>query len=235
VFGSAVFDDDAAAFKAVLRSLETYQQNAAEFYPYSSKYDAWLRHQTSLSREELRGLEAFNDPAKGNCARCHPSALRQGAFPQFTDFGYAALGAPRNPKIPANADARYFDLGLCGPWRTDLLTEAEYCGMFRTPTLRNVALRRVFFHNGVMHRLEDAVRFYAERDSRPEAWYPRDAAGGIAKFDDLPLKDRGNVDAEAPFNRRRGDPPALSDREVLDIVAFLKTLTDGYSPKIGRN
>ncbi len=60
------------AFKGVLMALEAYQQSPAEFYPYSSKYDAWLRHEATLSRAELRGLAAFNDPAKGNCARCHP-------------------------------------------------------------------------------------------------------------------------------------------------------------------
>src|SRR5260370_5351368 len=158
-FGDKVFDDEALAFKAVLMALETFQQSPAEFYPYSSKYDAWLRHETSLSGDELRGLAAFNDPAKGNCARCHPSGVRQGAFPQFTDFGYAAVGAPRNSSIPANANREYYDLGLCGPLRTDLADRRESCGFFRTPSLRNVAIRRVFFHNGVLHRLGNIVRF----------------------------------------------------------------------------
>jgi cytochrome c peroxidase len=227
-FGDAVFDDRASAFKAVLMALETFQQSPAEFYPYSSKYDAWLRQETALSGEEMRGLAAFNDPSKGNCARCHPSGMRNGAFPQFTDFGYAALGAPRNKAIPANADRRYYDLGLCGPLRTDLADNKQYCGLFRTPSLRNVATRRAFFHNGVFHRLEDAVRFYAERDSRPQKWYSRGTGGAAQKFDDLPQQYRGNVDSEAPFDRHAGDPPALSEADIRDIVAFLNTLTDGY-------
>ena len=53
--------------------------------------------------------------------------------------------------------------------------------MFRTPTLRNVAARRSFFHNGVFHRLEDVVRFYAERDTQPQKWYPRGADGAVLK------------------------------------------------------
>jgi cytochrome c peroxidase len=227
-FGAAVFDDKAMAFKAVLMALETFQQSPAEFYPYSSKYDAWLRQETSLSGEEMRGLAAFNDPSKGNCARCHPSGMRNGAFPQFTDFGYAALGAPRNKTIPANPDRRYYDLGLCGPLRTDLTDKKQYCGLFRTPSLRNVATRRVFFHNGAVHRLEDAVRFYAERDSRPQNWYSRGTDGAAQKFDDLPQQYRGNVDSEAPFDRHAGDRPALSEADIRDIVAFLNTLTDGY-------
>jgi cytochrome c peroxidase len=229
-FGARVFEDEALAFKGVLMALETYQQNPAEFYPYSSKYDAWLRGQASLTDAESRGLAAFNDPARGNCARCHPSAMRGGAFPQFTDFGYAGLGVPRNARIPANADPQYVDLGLCGPLRTDLRDKKQYCGLFRTPTLRNVARRRVLFHNGVFNRLEDAVRFYAERDTRPQAWYPRTPDGGTKKFDDLPEAYRANLDADPPFNRHEGDPPPFGDRDVEDIVAFLNTLTDGYQP-----
>jgi cytochrome c peroxidase len=227
-FGDQVFDDKELAFKAVLMSLESFEQSPGEFYPYSSKYDAWLRHRTSLSAEELRGLAAFDDPARGNCARCHPSGMRRGAFPQFTDFGYAAVGAPRNAAIPANADGRYFDLGLCGPFRTDLADKKEYCGLFRTPSLRNVATRRVFFHNGVFHRLEDVVRFYAERDTQPQKSYPRAAGGEVVIFNDLPAQYRGNVDIQAPFDRHPGDPPALSEADIHDIVAFLNTLTDGY-------
>jgi cytochrome c peroxidase len=226
-FGGRVFEDRGLAFKAVLLALETYQETPQEFYPYSSKFDAWLRGQVNLNEQEARGLAAFNDPARGNCARCHPSAVRDGAFPQFTDFGYAAVGVPRNRMIPANASPRYFDLGLCGPWRTDLQNSSEYCGMFRTPTLRNVALRRVFFHNGVFHRLDEAVRFYALRDTQPELWYPVKASG-VDKFDDLPPRYQANIDVLPPFERHRGERAALSDADVADIVVFLNTLTDGY-------
>jgi cytochrome c peroxidase len=233
-FGDAVFDDKALAFKAVLMALETFQQSPMEFYPYGSKYDAWLRHETSLSGDELRGLAAFNDPAKGNCARCHPSAMRKGVFPQFTDFGYAAIGAPRNLGLPANSDPSYYDLGLCGPLRTDLADKKEYCGLFRTPSLRNVATRRVFFHNGVLHRLEDVVRFYAERDSQPQKWYSRGANGATLKYDDLPMRYQGNVEPLAAFDRHAGDSPALSEADIKDIVAFLNTLTDGYQLRQAR-
>jgi cytochrome c peroxidase len=226
-FGDSIFDDSALAFKAVLLALEAYQQNPQEFYPYSSKYDAWLRGQATLSEQEMRGLVAFNDPGKGNCARCHPSGRRGGAFPQFSDFGYAAIGVPRNRAIPANAAASYFDMGLCGPWRSDLEANSEYCGMFRTPTLRNVATRAVFFHNGIFHRLEDAVRFYAQRDTQPQRWYASTAAG-VQKFDDLPARYRANIDTQSPFDRARGDSAALSEADVADIVVFLHTLSDGY-------
>jgi cytochrome c peroxidase len=225
-FGAGIFDDRARAFKAVLLALETFEESPADFYPYSSKYDAFLRGTASLSAAERRGLEAFDDPARGNCARCHPSAMRDGAFPQFTDFGFAALGAPRNPAIPANADPGYHDLGLCGPLRTDLGTRAEYCGLFRTPTLRNVARKRVFMHNGVFASLGDVVRFYAERDTAPEKFYPRGRNGAPLKFDDLPARYRVNVDRQPPFGGHPGGAPRLSRADVRDIVAFLNALSD---------
>jgi len=209
-------------------ALEAYQQSPAEFYPYSSKYDAFLGQAASLSTQELRGLAAFNDPEKGNCARCHPSAIIKGALPQFTDFGFAAIGAPRNRAIPANADRSYVDLGLCGPWRTDLQGRREYCGLFRTPSLRNAARRPVFLHNGVFRSLSDVVRFYAERDTQPRRWYPRAPDGRILKFDDLPAAYVGNLDTQVPFDRHPGQPSALSEQDIQDIVAFLQTLTDGF-------
>ena len=228
VFGERIFADKGLAFKGVLMALEAFQQSPAEFYPYTSKYDAFLRHEASLSVQELRGLAAFNDPEKGNCARCHPSALHKGAFPQFTDFGFAAIGAPRNAAIPANADRGYYDLGVCGPLRTDLKDRHEYCGLFRTPSLRNAARRRVYLHNGVFDSLSDVVRFYAERDTQPQKWYPRASDGSTLKFNDLPETYRANLDAQAPFDRHAGDVPGLSDADIADIVTFLSTLNDGF-------
>lgn len=228
-FGAGIFDDPDAAFAAILKTFETYEQSYREFYPYSSKYDAYLAGEAELSDAEARGLALFNDERKGNCASCHPSGRGgDGTPPQFTDAGLVALGVPRNGAIPANADPAFHDLGLCGPLRTDLSARADYCGRFRTPSLRNVALRQVFFHNGFSHTLRDAVAFYVERDTMPEKWYPRDADGGVRKYDDLPAAYRANVNTDPPFGGKPGDKPALSDAEIDDVVAFLRTLTDGY-------
>ena len=80
-------------------------------------------------------------------------------------------------------------------------------------------------HNGRFATLREAVAFYATRDTNPERWYPG------AKFDDLPESLRGNVDVEGrPYHRKPGQRPALNDEEIDDIVAFLRTLTDGYAP-----
>jgi cytochrome c peroxidase len=227
--GAMIFDNKEKAFAGILEALEAFEQRPTEFYPYNSRYDAYLAGKAALTDKEARGLSAFTDPEKGNCAHCHPSAPgADGTPPQFTDYGFAALGIPRNMNIPSNADPAFFDLGLCGPLRTDLREHPEYCGMFKTPTLRNVASRQSFFHNGVFHTLKEVLSFYAERDTNPQRWYRRDTGGAVRKFDDLPSRYHANVNVEPPFDRHAGDEPALSEQEIDDIIAFLQSLDDGY-------
>lgn len=231
LYGADIFQDTHRAFVAIGDALEAYQQTPAEFSPFTSKYDAFLRGQVSLTLEEARGLAAFNDPAKGNCAHCHKSGLSPSrTLPTFTDYGFIALGVPRNDRIPANADPQYFDLGACGPQRRDLADRPEFCGLFKAPSLRNVATRHSFYHNGVFHTLEQAVSFYATRDTNPERWYPLGPDGKVRKFDDLPKQYHANINFEPPFDRKPGQPPALSERDIEDIVTFLHTLTDGFEP-----
>jgi cytochrome c peroxidase len=225
VFGDDVFADPARGEAALLLSLEVFQQSPADFYPYSSRYDAYLRRKGTLAPNELRGLALFNDPKKGNCVLCHPSGIRHDGFPNFTDFGYNALGVPRNRTLPANADPAFHDMGLCGPVRTDLRAHQEYCGEFRVPTLRNVALRRAFFHNGQFHRLSDVLDFYVSRDTNPGKWYGK-LGGKTDPFDDLPVAYRKNVNNDPPFGGKPGAAPALDKKEIADVIAFLGALTD---------
>lgn len=225
-FGPHVLDDPVKAWNALVLALEVFQQSPRDFAPFRSRYDDYLRGKLTLSPAEARGLRVFNDATKGNCASCHISDVKRGAFPLFTDMGHIALGVPRNPAIPANRQASWYDLGLCGPLREDLKQHADYCGRFKTPSLRNVATRKVFFHNGGMTRLDQAVRFYAERDVHPERWYPKDAKGRVRIFDDLPAAYHGNVNREPPFGGTPGGRAAMSEQDIADVVAFLKTLTD---------
>jgi cytochrome c peroxidase len=229
VFGSDIFDAGKASFDRAAFALQKFQQESQQFHPFDSKFDYFLAGKTQLSDQELRGLALFNDPKKGNCSACHASTRTpDGLPPLFTDFTYDNLGVPRNYDIAANADAEYFDLGLCGPDRTDLSSRADLCGAFKVPTLRNVALTAPYFHNGKFATLREVVSFYVRRDTNPEEWYPN---AGADKFDDLPAQYRVNVNTtEAPYNRRPGDMPALTSREIDDVVAFLNTLTDGYKP-----
>jgi cytochrome c peroxidase len=257
-FGGTIFSQPDAAFAQALQALEAYQREDPDFHPYSSKFDRYAGNKTggTLTAAETRGLKVFSDPATGNCSSCHyQGAGLNGSSALFTDFSYEAIGVPRNADIPANTDPASFDLGLCGPLRSDHPTPAGngFCGMFKTPTLRNVATRKSFFHNGVMHSLEQVVRFYNTRDTLPEIWYPtiagmpkaqpdagfpsyglvtRQYTGGmVQKFNDLPPQFIRNVDSQLPMDGRAPhSTPPMSERDIADLVCFLNTLTDGDQP-----
>jgi cytochrome c peroxidase len=232
-FGAQIFAQPDAAFERALVAIQQYElEDTAEFAPFTSRYDYFLAGRARLTDAELRGLALFNDPEKGNCAACHPSARgANGEPPLFTDFTYDNIGVPRNADIAANADPAYYDLGLCGPQRTDLADRLDLCGAFKVPTLRNIALTAPYFHNGRFTTLTDALGFYVRRDTNPGEWYPMDSQGVVHKFDDLPPQFVANVNrTEVPYNRLPGDSPALDAGEIADVISFLQTLTDGYQP-----
>jgi len=232
IFGADAFADVEGAFFRARFALEAYEEAETALHPFDSKYDYFLAGKVMLAPAEFRGLALFNRPDKGNCLGCHPSARgSDGTPPLFTDYTYDNLGLPRNYEIAANADPAYFDLGLCGPARTDLVLQRDLCGAFKVPTLRNVATRQVFFHNGKYKTLRDALRFYVRRDTNPEEFYPSDENGVVQKFDDLPAELHRNVNIqEVPYDRHPGQAPRLDDAEIDDVAAFLTTLTDGYDP-----
>ncbi|WP_440130168.1 cytochrome-c peroxidase [Trinickia symbiotica] len=233
LFGPGIFKNRRLLLSEALFAVARYQVEEPSFHPYTSKYDYWLEGKARLTPAELQGLRIFNDSKKANCAGCHLSQpSKDGLPPMFTDYQYEALGVPRNRRIAANRNPRYFDMGVCGPYRSDLATQTQYCGMFLTPTLRNAATREAFFHNGVYRTLEEVIDFYNLRDVDPAKIYPRDAHGRIMQYDDLPAKYHANIDKQdAPFDRKRGDEPAMSKDDIADLIAFLKTLSDGYSPQ----
>lgn len=232
VYGTSIFSDPERAYLAMTQALQRYELEDAQFNAFTSRYDAYLRGQGTLTAQEARGLALFNNSQKGNCAACHPSALgADGSLPLFTDFTYDVLGVPRNPLIPANANPAYFDLGLAARDKGDLADHRELYGAFKVPSLRNVARRRTFFHNGRFTSLRDAVTFYIHRDIHPERYYPVRPDGTVAKYDDLPPRYHRNVNTlEVPYNRGPGDPPALTDAEIEDLLAFLQTLNDQDNP-----
>jgi cytochrome c peroxidase len=265
LYGSDVLADPDAALQRIGQAIAAYESEDPDFHPFTSKFDHWLRGQAQLTPQELHGFALFNSPTKGNCAACHPSTSADGVTPAlFTDFSYDNLGVPRNGAIPANdansapsytpvnsgdGTQHYYDLGFCGPFRQNAgHNVASLCGRFKVPTLRNIALTAPYFHNGRFSTLQDAIGFYARRDTNPEQWYPVHADGLIVKFDDLPAEYggqfvvqrdapgsdagyAGNVNtSEIPYNRHIGDAPALDADEIRDVIAFLCTLTDGFDP-----
>jgi cytochrome c peroxidase len=259
-FGAGALDNPAGAFDMAAKALQAFQMEDPSFHPYSSKFDLYAGNKIggALTAAETRGLKLFSDPNGANCASCHyQGAGLNGSSALFTDFSYEAISVPRNAAIAANADAGYFDMGVCGPDRTDHPDAADgsnkFCGLFRAPSLRNVATRGSFFHNGVIHSLEQAIRFYNTRDTNPEIWYPtvggtpkatpdknfptyglvktQYVGGTVQKFNDLPAKYRANIDTQLPLDgRKAGSTPPMNDAQVADLICFLKTLTDGYQP-----
>jgi len=233
LFGERIYKDMKLLTAEALFAVGRYQIEEPSFHPYTSKYDYWLEGKARLSEAELRGLRLFNDPQKANCAGCHtaePGPDRRP--PMFTDTQYEALGTPRNPALADTRDPNYFDLGVCGPIRKDIADQTQFCGMFKTPTLRNTAVRHAFLHNGVFHTLQEVMDFYNFRDTNPEKVYPVGADGKVQKYNDIPAQYHANVDVtDPPFNRHLGETPAMTAQDETDIIAFLQTLTDGYKPE----
>lgn len=256
-FGRDALNDTAKAFKYASAALQSFQLEDESFHPYSSKYDLHASNKIggAFTQAETRGMQVFNDPKSGNCAACHYAGPGyNGSAAQFTDFSYAAIGVPRNMSLPVNQSAHNYDMGICGPLRTDHLPAYPgapngYCGLFKTPTLRNAATRGAFFHNGVMHTLEQVVHFYNTRDTNPEIWYPTTGGkpkptpdanfpayglikmqytgGKVQKYDDLPAIYKANIDTQMPMDgRAAGSVPPMTEQNISDLICFLNTLTD---------
>jgi cytochrome c peroxidase len=221
-WGAAIFSDPNAALAAIGQSIAAYEATS-EFHPFTSRYDDLVRGQDHFTAAEHRGMRAFFDRAKGDCASCHTAnpTSADPAASLFTNRSYVALGVPRNPAIPANADPTFFDLGLAGPKRSAPPGLPQAAGQFKVPTLRNVALKPAFMHNGRFKTLTEVVSFYATRDIDPNRWYPLGQ-----KFNDLPATLRTNVTHRPPLDLHPGAAPRLTPGDVSDIVAFLGTLTD---------
>ena len=79
-----VCTDSKRYYECIGRSIAAYEQSK-EVNPFSSKFDAYLDKNATLTPREQQGLALFR--GKANCANCH-------AEPLFTDFTYDNLGVP---------------------------------------------------------------------------------------------------------------------------------------------
>jgi cytochrome c peroxidase len=200
VFGNDIFNNTTDAYDSMAQAIASFE-NTASFNRFSSKYDYYLAGRVTLTVQEQKGLALFEDEDKGNCAACHISNTTDGSQPIFTDFTYDNLGTPSNPEILALKGADFVDVGL-----GETVGSAEN-GKFKVTSLRNVAKTGPYMHNGVFTSLTEVVDFYNTRDVDTK-W----AAPEVAE----------NVNTD-----ELGDLQ-LTDEEVDAIVAFMRTLTDGY-------
>jgi cytochrome c peroxidase len=180
-------------------------------------------------------------------------------------------GAPQSTvltpvDVPADAEYAYYDMGLCGPLapaatdvnaRPVLSATTSLCGIFKVPTLRNIAITSPYFHNGVFSNLHQVVEWYVTRDvnnntgNNPNPvpagaggnpyqsigtfYLAADGTPDLYEYNDLPVEYDANVNVgEVPYTPPTfggGQAPTLDAQEIDDIVAFLCTLTDGFDPQ----
>jgi cytochrome c peroxidase len=216
IFGSGILDDPEAAFQALARAVAAFERTEA-FAPFDSKYDRFLRGEATLNDEEELGRVLFFSEQFTNCSQCHRLS-RSPMDPRetFTNNRYHNIGVPENKALRvANGVAPgTVDPGLAGNPAVGSLDER---GKFRTPTLRNVAVTGPYMHNGVFRDLSTVVRFYNRYNSRADAAQMNPETGQPFGFPSVP---------ETLAVKELTHGPALDDRRVEALVAFLKTLTD---------
>lgn len=214
VYGKTSLNDVESAYDLVAKAIAAFE-TTKPFSRFSSKYDAYLKGSAKLSAAELRGLALFNDPAKGNCAACHPSVSSDNVTPAlFTDFSYDDLGLPKNPEIEELIGSPVpVDLGL-----GNTVGVAEN-GKFKVMTLRNIARTAPYGHNGYFRTLKEIVHFYNTRDL-----FPVCGATGAPGIDCWPAPE-----VAINVNRTEMGNLGLTAAEEDDIVAFLLTLSDGFN------
>jgi cytochrome c peroxidase len=208
-------------------SIAAYE-DSPEVNAFTSKYDYTFEGETKLSKVEQRGFALFQ--GKGGCKACHPGTGQQALF---TDFTFDNLGIPQNPENPAGVAPDFVDPGLGGFLEKAGYPEDVYepeWGKHKVPTLRNVDLRpdngfvKAFGHNGYFKTLEGIVHFYNTRDVKPACPGAYTEAEALAA-DCWPAPEV----VETVNTDELGDLGLTPDEEAA-IVAFLKTLSDGYIP-----
>ena len=202
LYGDRPLRDSQMIMMYLILSLKAFQQSY-QVNPFTSKFDFYLRHQVQLTAGEMRGYRLFADEKKTKCSTCH-SLTPEASTGKIllTDFSYDNIGVPKHPSQLNEP----LDIGLAVAEHRD----STEIGRFKAPSLRNVALTFPYMHNGIFNTLEEVMDFYNERDINPKyrPEYPKT----------MNREDMGNL--------------KLTKQEQSDIIAFLKTLTDGYKLKI---
>jgi cytochrome c peroxidase len=205
------------AYDIIGLSIASFEKSSA-LNQFSSKYDAYLAGRATLTAEERRGLELYEKKAK--CAACHPN---DGERVLFTDFTYDNIGVPANPRNPAlRSNPAFRDLGLGG-----VLGDSTLRGAHKVPTLRNIDRRhaqgapKAYMHNGVFKSLEEVVHFYNTRDILPACESLSRPEIGVNCWPSPEVAE--NVNTEELGNLE------LTAEEERALVAYLRTLTDGYA------
>ncbi len=224
LYGPKVLDKAASGYAAMTGAIAAYERTP-EFAPFDSKYDRYLRGEVKLTDQEELGRLLFFSQQFTNCSQCHRLNAQVGAPEEtFTNYEFHNIGVPKNIAARAAAglkpDSR--DLGLAQNPHVKGKQKAAQAGLFRTPTLRNVAVTGPYMHNGVFKDLRTVILFYNTYNTKNPARHINPETG--APF--TPPEVAQNISL-----KELESGPALDDRRVDALVAFLKTLTDKrYEP-----
>lgn len=246
VWGDAVCSPDhvGSAYDAVALSIASFE-SSPESNAFTAKYDYYLKGMADLTKQEKQGLNLFK--SKGKCANCHTLDPGPNGEPTlFTDFTYDNLGVPRNPGNPFYTQAAFNPLGYA--WvdpglggflaaRNDYQPYADQnLGKHKVPTLRNVDLRpdpsfvKAYGHNGYFKSLKGIVHFYNTRDAKPRC-LDRFTTEAVA----LAQGCWPEPEIAANVNTKELGKLNLTADQEDAIVAFLRTLSDGYVPNLANS
>jgi cytochrome c peroxidase len=242
-----------STYDHIAMAMASYE-SSSDVSAFSSKFDAYLAGNADLSAEELDGYQLFN--GKARCNQCHLSGTAVNTLntqapadvgPLFSDFTANNIGIPKNLALPYYCESKpdqfgytanpmgfdFVDLGvgamLSGTNNPNPLQwkqlAPQFNGMFQTPTVRNVDKRprpgfiKEYMHNGYLKSLKEVVHFYNTSQA-----LPRCAQGSPGeKVTCWPAPEY-----PATLNTTQLGNLGLTSDEEDDIVAFLKTLTDGF-------
>lgn len=210
-FGDDIFAQADRAYAAMTQSIAAFERTDF-FAPFDSKYDRHLRGEYELSEQETLGMTLFFSEQFTNCNICHQlRELPESANETFSNYEFHNIGVPKNN---AASQAAPVDIGLLAHPN---INDVAQKGKFKTPTLRNVAVTAPYMHNGVFDELRTVIAFYNKYNSK----------AGQRQIN--PETGERWADPEVPDNISLVEletGPALDDRRIDALVAFLRTLTD---------
>jgi len=134
-FGSPTISKELAA-KALSQFIRTLVSG-------NSKFDNYLLNQATLTPLEQQGLAVFLDENRGDCFHCHGSPSN----PLWTDNDFHNNGLDEN----------FTDLGL-----GDITGDPAQFGLFKSPSLRNLAFTAPYMHDGRFQTLDQVIDHYSE-------------------------------------------------------------------------
>ena len=214
-FGEAIFTDADNAYDAMTQAIAAFERTD-EFAPFNSRYDRYLRGEVAFTDEEELGRTLFFSDQFTNCNECHQLHKIPGAEREtFTSYEYHNVGVPVHVAVrKANGGEAAADLGLLA---NTAVNDPAQAGKFKVPTLRNVAVTGPYMHNGIFRDLRTVVLFYNQYNTTAPS----------AKVNPETGKPWGQTEFEKTISMEELTVgPALDDKRIDALVAFLKTLTD---------